>query len=290
MEMLNNISMEDLQQLPVKGEMKKAIDIFVKVQKNLIALANNEDEQAFFDLKVGTVVAIAVADKLLDPNRPAEERNIKALKKEEWEEIAKAVSKIVILEEEQTYSEYVFKLYANYIGVSAEVVRSVAGDTVANAVKGLAEEILRKSEELENGIISEVKYVEDCLWISLEAMVKLLSSYMTSFLGPEVSELAQAASMFAFEYGRLMLYKKEQAVLTLYLEQQKELDATLQKQYDEYMEELNQKAEEFQVLVRNAFEPDFRDTFMNSAKLAEACGVREEEILKTVEDVDDFFM
>ena len=61
-------------------------------------------------------------------------------------------------------------------------------------------------------------------------------------------------------------------------------------QFDKYMEELNAQAAEFQSFIDSAFDTDLRGRLRGSVELARAAGVEEDEILKTIEDVDDFFM
>ena len=43
-------------------------------------------------------------------------------------------------------------------------------------------------------------------------------------------------------------------------------------------------------LIENAFAPDFRNELISSVELARAAGVKEEEILNTQEDIDEFFL
>lgn len=42
-------------------------------------------------------------------------------------------------------------------------------------------------------------------------------------------------------------------------------------------------------LVENAFDPDFANTLKNSVALARAAGVHEDEILDSIDKIDDFF-
>ena len=43
-------------------------------------------------------------------------------------------------------------------------------------------------------------------------------------------------------------------------------------------------------MIDNAFAPDFRDAFLKSIAFAKAAGVNGDDILSSVEDIDDFFM
>ena len=140
------------------------------------------------------------------------------------------VSRNAILEEDQCYSEFVFSRYADYIRVSAKVISKNAPEETTNAITALADEIEALGDQLHKETITETKYVEECLWLSLEAMVKLLSASLGAHMGEELSKLTQAVSQLAFEYGRYVLYAKEQALLEAYLNNQRVLDDQLQRQ------------------------------------------------------------
>ena len=156
-------------------------------------------------------------------------------------------------------------------------------------VRALADEIRKNTEGLHSGELSETDYVEKCLWTSLEAMIKCLSMSLTSLIGPEFAQLAQATSQLAFEYGRYVLYAREQAILQAYIENQYVLDEQLQKEYEAYLEEVEKHAERFGSLVENAFSLDLHEALIESAEMARAAGVKEEELLTSIEDIDDYF-
>ena len=79
-------------------------------------------------------------------------------------------------------------------------------------------------------------------------------------------------------------------MLDEYLQYQYELDEQLKNRYTAYMEEVNRQRERFESLIDDAFNPNLRDSLMQSAALAREAGVKEEEILRTMGDIDDFFM
>ena len=56
------------------------------------------------------------------------------------------------------------------------------------------------------------------------------------------------------------------------------------------MAEVNEHAERFRKLIDGAFRTDLHEALVQSAALAREAGVKEEELLTTVEDVDAFFM
>ena len=191
---------------------------------------------------------------------------------------------------EEQYSEFVFTMYADYIDISADSLPKAVSEKSVLAIKELADSIRFNSNQFRTGKLAEVDYIEGCLWISLEAMIKLLSCYLTAGIGEEFSYFAQAASQLAFECGRIALFSKEQELVTSYIENQYQLDKELEKEWKRYIDELQMYSLKFQELIDAAFTSNIHDALVNSAALARAAGVKEEEILETTEDIDDFFM
>lgn len=140
------------------------------------------------------------------------------------------------------------------------------------------------------GYISEVAYIEDCLWISLEAMIKLLACTATLCGDQRISDFTQALTSYAFEYGRLMLYSRELEIVNQFIDSQYQLDAELEQKYAAYLEDLQKESQQFYTLIDNAFATNFRDAFLHSILLAKATGVKEEDVLLSTEDIDSFFL
>ena len=75
-----------------------------------------------------------------------------------------------------------------------------------------------------------------------------------------------------------------------YLDHQSVLDEQLQAEYDAYLAEVEKNAERFRCLIQTAFDPGLRESLKESVELAKAYGVSEAELLKTVDEIDDFFL
>ena len=208
----------------------------------------------------------------------------------DWKDIAGKVYKYAVMEDGQTYSEFVFTLYANYIDVSIDTLRGKIREENLASIIDISVTIHQNTDRLKNGEINETSYIEACLWLSLEAMIKLLSTTFTLGLSQEYADLVISASQLSFEYGRYVLYKKEQAILEKYIENQYILDDQLQREYEEYLEEVQIQSQKFQHLVDNAFSIDIHQALEQSVALAREAGVEEENLLTSLEDVDDFFM
>lgn len=284
LENVNNIAIEFLMKSELGAAIKKSLDTFEKVQEVLAALANSKDKNIALNLKIGTVLTFAAINKIIQGKAPAE------FTKNDWQAILNHVIDEAVLADEQTYTENVFLLYAKYINASASIIETFTSQEKADSIHCLADEIRVKTDSLQSGEITEVEYIESCLWISLEAMIKLLSATAGSSKNAETANLIDGISTYAFEYGRFVLYRREQAIINEYIEKQYVLDSELQTKYDEFLNEVKVQSERFTQLVDHAFAPDFRDSLKGSIELAKAVGVKDDDILDSIERIDDFFL
>jgi len=280
---LNEIKIEELFSASNIDKAKKAINIVLKVQDKLTVLGEKEESNALKIKKVGTTLTVAILQKVQGGKFPTD------FTSEDWEEILEQVFEYGVEADGTIYSAYVFMLYAWFIDTSVEKMSGRLSVAKQVAITSLSDEIKTKTEQLKNNEISEVEYIDDCLWICLEAMIKLISGTIDTALGFDREQVAEAAMILAFEYGRFVLYKREDALLTKYLENQKILDVELAMRYEEYCKQLEQEANVFNECIETAFTSDIRSALKNSAQLALAAGVDESEVLKTVQDVDDYF-
>ena len=266
------------------AKIKQVVETISAIQQGLYAMADSEDSAQLNALKIGTVFTIFFIDTLASGKKPQD------LTEEDWQNIAKQVYRYAVIEDGQSYSEFVFTMYADYIEVSAENLKEHISEQYYGAIMEVAGSIRYNTEMLRNGELTETAYVEACLWLSLEGMIKLLSAFITVPMKKEYAELVQAVTQLAFEYGRYVLFAKEQAILTRYIENQYALDEQLRADYEAYLAEVNEHAERFRKLIDGAFTPDLHEALVQSAALAREARVKKEELLMTVEDVDAFFM
>lgn len=285
---IKNLSLEILKDTSVEADLKKAFALFEKAQTTIATVNNIDIEQDLTLTKIGTVLSLNFFGILLGRKKPNE------LTDEDWKCIANEVVDKAVLMDEQNYSVYVFDLYADYIKKSAKVLKAKASgqkrQEQIEAIEALSSELITKKEKLSKGEISEVAYTEDCLWISLDAMIKCMAAYLGCYTGEDISLLIQAVSSLAFEYGRLILFRKEQALLDEYIKNQYELDEQMEVKFNAFKAELQAESDKFNALIKDAFDSNFRSALMGSVELARATGVDESKILKTTEDIDDFFL
>lgn len=286
-----NLAIEYFLNSSIGEKLKEALEDIGKLQEYLSLLQEKKDEDGIVLIKIGTTLTLAILNKMFSG------KSIKSFSKDDWKEIAFSVGEYSLELEEQKYTEFVFILYTRYIDNSAEDIKDYVTEETYCSIKKLSAELAEKTRSLEEGTIREVDYIEDCLWVCLEAMIKLVSVYPTTAIPFKESEdralaerLAVSIPSLAFEYGRYTLYAKEQAILEQYLQNQYLLDEKIELELKEYNTELEEKSQQFYILLEQAFSPNFRESFLGSIKLAKEAGVSEEEILVTEEDIDDFFL
>ena len=270
-------------------KLAQAVEAVTMVQKGLYALISNEDGSLLNLFKIGSVFQIFFIDTLASGKKP------KDLTTDDWENIVQKVVQYAVIEDDQRYSEFVFTLYADYIDISADVLKNTIrkkriSDEQYTAIKDIAATIRNNTELLRDDVLKETDYIEEGLWLSLEGTLKILSSALVTVIGSEFTELTQAVTQLAFEYGRYVLFSKEQALLEKYIEQQYVLDEELKRQYENYLEEVEKEAERFGSLIDNAFTLDIRQSLIQSAELARAAGISDDNLMLSIEDVDDFFL
>ena len=284
MQIIQDIAIDTLMRSPASEELRRAMETIATAQEHILALAKSDDSTKLKLVKTATVFQIFLIDTLASGKR------MKDLTEEDWKSIASKVSQYAVMGSGEQYSEFVFTMYADYISVSADSLPETVSEESVAAIRELSNSIRFNSDQFRAGELAEVDYVEGCLWISLEAMIKLLSCYLTAGISKEYAYFAQAASQLAFEYGRIALYSKEQALLEAYIENQYQLDKNLETKWKKYTDELQMYSEKFQELIDAAFTENIHEALVNSATLARAAGVKEDEILITEEDIDDFFL
>lgn len=284
MQILQDIAIDTLISSPAAEDLRHVMETIATAQEHILALAGSNDSTQFKLVKIATVFQIFLIDTL------ASGKKMEELTEEDWKTITSKVSQYAVMGSDEQYSEFVFTMYADYIDVSADSLQEIVSEQSVTAIKELAGSIRYNSDQFRSGELKEADYIEGCLWISLEAMIKLLSCYLTAGFAKEFSYFAQAASQLSFEYGRIVLFSKEQALLQAYIENQYRLDEELEEQWKQYIYELKMYSENFHGLIDAAFTANIHDALVNSAALARAAGVKEEEILLSMEDIDDFFL
>ncbi len=276
--------LEQIVNSDIVGEIRKTINAIQRAQMAIAKLVNSDDQDSALKLRIGTVLTSAILSKIIAGKKP------KDFTEEDWKEIANTVVDEAVLIDEQTYTENVFLFYADYIDASASLFEANLSEEKVQAIHKLANDLRNQTEALTSETIAEAQYVERCLWISLEAMIKVISATIALKAVPEVAKLIDGASSYALQYGRLVLYRKEQWIINEYLANQKQIDNELGARHEAYTQELEKQARLFQHLIDTAFAEDFAKSLQGSIELARKAGVVENELLHNLDEADEFFM
>ncbi len=281
----NSLTIEYLKNNAIGEKIQTAMVGVQKAQEAILAYVNDDSPEEQKYMRMGTVLAFAIVNKI------ALGTPIKAFSNRDWEDIISSVANDAVMIDGQKYSIWVFSVYARYVDISVKVLemRGISAKK-CNAISMIAEEVRDLGRKLENNQISEVKYTEQCIWLLIEAMVKLLASYSAVVVGENLADLNQSIAMLAFEYARYSLYKKEKVIVTQYLEHQDEVDEALEAKFDTFRKEMQDRSDIFDELIANAFAPDIAKRLKSSIEIAMNVGVEESEILDSTEKIDDFFM
>lgn len=287
---LNRIMSDDivinmLHKYPIGEKLDNAIAKIELIQKCMAAVDPKKDENELNTMKAATVSVFAIIKKMQGG------KVLSGFDESDWKDIAGSIYEYVLIMPDNEYSVFVFRMYERYIRASVENIRGCTSKEIYDTIISLADELKSNAELFHENSIDEVAYTEECLWIALEAMFKLFAATCLSIIKDDtLRELSNALTDFAFEYGRLMLYKREQEIISEYIDAQYKLDSELEQKYKCYIEDLERQTEQFSTLIDNAFDMNFRDAFLKSVLLAQMAGVEETQILKSSEDIDEFFL
>lgn len=93
-----------------------------------------------------------------------------------------------------------------------------------------------------------------------------------------------------YQIAKDNLTKKEQQLINGYLKYLYELEIALDNKYKKYINELNKGLTIYYEMLEKAFSPNYSEALEGSVALAMSFGVPSEELLKSISEVDDYFL
>ena len=274
-----------LKETPIEDELEKDLAFFENVF-DVALKVNNED----FDpdaIKVGTVLLYEILNRLKDGKIPAK------YDIEDWRELTNSVIDIAAIKDGESYTEYVFGLFSKSLDESLKAFGVNASKDTKETIKALSNELTSKTKAWKAEEITEAQYIEDCMYICLDAFMNLIAVFASSKIkleGVDTDKLALAASSVAFQYIRCSLFQQEQAVLDEIIANQYQVDTELAVKYYAFLDEFNERTEKINELLDNAFNADLRKSLAETSFIAEFFGVSQEDLLRIIDDVDKYFM
>ena len=172
----------------------------------------------------------------------------------------------------------------NYTATPAAVASSLC-----TASFGVAEQahLLRTRQ------ITEEQFLENAEILCLDTAVSALSSCVGHVLIPVPvlgAVIGNTAGTLLYQAAKEHLTKNEQELIKGYLRYLDELDAVLEKKYQKYIDELNEGIKTYFGMLERAFSPNYAEALEGSAALAISLGVPGGEVLKSIPEIDDYFI
>ena len=223
----------------------------------------------------GAAFAMALAAKVREGKR------IRNLGQDDWADIAGASGKGFAKGGVRGAGVY---FLTNHTATSAAVASSLV-----TASFGVAEQahLLRK------GGISEEEFLANSEMLCLDSAVSAVSS----FVGQAVIPVPVLGAVIGNTVGNVLyqiakdgLSEREQALVAAYAKAQNSLDAKLDARYQALISKLETGMHDYLVLLDRALAPDPVVAFDGSVALTKALGVPDDDILKTIDEIDNFFL
>lgn len=146
---------------------------------------------------------------------------------------------------------------------------------------------MRKGEQDEESFLINSEAV--CMDVTISAIASVLGQMVIPLpvLG---AVIGNTVGMFLYEITKKCHLEKEQRLIKYYHTNLQCLDSKLEQQYQVLLAELKEHFRRFSSLLDFAFDPDINRAFEGSIALARVNGVPEEKLLKSVDEIDAFFL
>lgn len=208
-------------------------------------------------------------------------KKFNAFDEEDWKEIAATTGKGTLKGSIRGVSIYTL---TNFTATPAAVASAMV-----TATFGIAEQ----AYQLKQGNVNEQRFIENTEMLCLDASVSALSSFAGQILIPVPvlgAVIGNTVGTMMYQIAKDNLSAREQKIFEEYAEAVRQLDVSLQDQYQKFVDEIGKDTKLFMELLNRAFAPDIRVAFEGSIDLAKSCGVPVDEILDSKEKIASYFM
>lgn len=208
-------------------------------------------------------------------------KKFNAFDEEDWKEIAATTGKGTLKGSIRGASIYTL---TNFTATPAAVASAMV-----TATFGIAEQ----AYQLKQGNVNEQRFIENTEMLCLDASVSALSSFAGQILIPVPvlgAVIGNTVGTMMYQIAKDNLSAREQKIFEEYAEAVRQLDVSLQDQYQKFVDEIGKDTKLFMELLNRAFAPDIRVAFEGSIDLAKSCGVPVDEILDSKEKIASYFM
>ncbi len=183
-------------------------------------------------------------------------------------------------------------------GIRGSVVYTLSNFTAtpASVASGLVTAtfgVIEQTMLLRNGKIDEEEFLINCEALSLDVSISTISSILGQIYIPIPilgALIGNVAGMYLYDIAKSQGLKYEQSIIINYKKEIEELTKKLDKQYEAILKQLEKHLISFKSMIDLAFDVDINIAFNGSIQLALFNGVKEEKILKTKKEIDEFFL
>lgn len=164
---------------------------------------------------------------------------------------------------------------------------------VASALCTASFGIAEQAHLLRTGKITQEQFIMNSEILCLDTSVSALSSFIGQALIPVPvlgAVIGNTVGTLLYQVAKDNLTKKEQKLIEGYLKYLYELEIALDDKYRKYINELNEGLVMYYGILERAFSPNYAEALDGSVALAMSFGVPSGELLKSISEVDDYFM
>lgn len=164
---------------------------------------------------------------------------------------------------------------------------------VASAYVTAAFGIASQIKSLEDGNVSREDFVINCETVCLDVTISAIASLAGEVLIPVPvlgAIIGNVAGNFAYQLCKNQGSKSSERIIANYNSEMDQLNQMLHVQLLYVMIEVQKSLERFKDLEKLAFDKDVNIAFSGSINLALENGVNESQILKTKDDIDNYFL
>jgi hypothetical protein len=208
-------------------------------------------------------------------------KRLSQFSEDDWKYIIKETGKSALKGEIRGYTVYGL---TNYCKTPAAVANAFC-----TATFGIAEQVYL----LKQNKIDEEQFWENSESLCLDVTVSALSSTIGQAIIPIPvlgAIIGNTVGTIILENVKNVLSKKEYERLLKYVEELDNLKIKLEEEYQKEVTELQIELNNYLNMLMKAFNPNYELALEGSVELAIASGIKEEKILKNVDDINRYFM
>lgn len=222
----------------------------------------------------GLTFCISVAKK-------RKEKNFSEFTVEDWKNIGIDTGKDTVKGGIRGATVYVL---SNFTATPANVASSYV-----TAAYGISAQI----KELERGNVSKEDFVINCETVCLDVTISTIASIIGQTVIPVPvlgTVIGNIAGEFIYELCKKQGAMKAQEIIFGYNREMEALNKKLDVKYYQFLVGINATFSKFENLEEMAFDKDVNLSFIGSISLAEEIGANSEKILRSIEDIDCYFL